>query len=200
MTGATPVQTLRVPAGTVLFRPDDACQGYVAVRSGCIRVVLTAENGREVVLYRVRPGDICLQTFNCLIEGRGYSAEGIVESDLEADLIPPAEFSRRVTDDPDFRAQLFSAVAHRFADLERLVEDVALTGFAARLARVLLRLADPQGRVDATHEALAAEVASGRAVVTRQLGRFVRDGLVQMTRGQIIILAPRELERLSHEW
>jgi CRP/FNR family transcriptional regulator len=33
------------------------------------------------------------------------------------------------------------AAARRFADFERLVEDVALTGFEARLARALLRLA-----------------------------------------------------------
>jgi CRP/FNR family transcriptional regulator len=190
---------LRVAAGSVLFRPDDACQGYVIVHSGCIRVVLTAENGREIVLYRVRPDDVCLQTFACLVEGRGYSAEGIVESDLIAELIPPAEFTRRIVADAGFREHLFGAVARRFADLERLVEDVALTGFSARLARVLLRLADSDGHIVITHEALAVEAASGRAVVTRQLGRFARDGLVQAARGPLLILDRERLARLTHE-
>ncbi|QJQ32016.1 Crp/Fnr family transcriptional regulator [Sphingomonas lacunae] len=191
--------SLSVPAGTIMFRPDDPCSGYVVVRSGSIRVVLTAENGREIVLYRVRPGDVCLQTFSCLVDHRHYSAEGIAETDLEADIIPPPEFDRRMADDAAFRNQLFAAVAQRFADLEQLVEDVALTGFEARLARLLLRLADPAGRVEATHESLAAEAGSGRAVVTRQLGRFARDGLVSMTRGQLQILDRAALEILSHE-
>ncbi len=54
---------MSVPRGAVLFRPEDPCQGFVLVRSGSIKVSLTAENGREIVLYRVRPGEICLQTF-----------------------------------------------------------------------------------------------------------------------------------------
>lgn len=192
-------QTVTVPAGTVLFRPDDACRGFVIVREGSIRVVLTAENGREIVLYRVRPGDVCLQTFACLIEGKDYSAEGVAETEVVAEMVPPAEFNRRIAEDTAFRRQLFAAVAHRFADLERLVEDVALTGLEARLARLLLRLADAQGRVMATHEALAAEAGSGRAVVTRQLGSFARDGLVRMSRGQIEIISRDALEIISHE-
>ena len=199
MSGPAAVQTLRVPAGTVLFRPDDACSGFVVVRAGSIRVVLTAENGRELVLYRVGPGDVCLQSFSCLVEGRPYSAEGIVESELTAELVPPAEFTRRIAEDEQFRAHLFGAVARRFADLERLVEDVALTGFSARLARVLLRLADSDGHIVITHEALAVEAASGRAVVTRQLGRFARDGLVQAARGRLLILDRERLARLTHE-
>lgn len=188
-----------VPAGTVLFRPDDACQGFVIVHQGTIRVVLTAENGREIVLYRVKPGDVCLQTFACLVEGRDYSAEGIAETEVTAEIVPVSEFNRRIAEDTAFRSQLFSAVAHRFGDLERLVEDVALTGVEARLARLLLRLADEDGRIVATHEALAAEAGSGRAVMTRQLGSFARDGLVRVSRGQIEIVSRDALEILSHE-
>jgi CRP/FNR family transcriptional regulator len=188
-----------VPAGTILFRPDDACAGYVIVHSGSIRVVLTAENGREIVLYRVRQGDVCLQTFSCLVEHRHYSAEGIAEADLVAEVISPEDFDRRLAEDPAFRHQLFTAVAHRFADLEQLVEDVALTGFEARLARLLLRLADASGRIEATHESLAAEAGSGRAVVTRQLGHFARNGLIMMARGQLQIMDRAALANLSHE-
>jgi CRP/FNR family transcriptional regulator len=188
---------LSVPAGTVLFRPDDACHGFVLVKAGTVRVVLTAENGREIVLYRVRSGDICLQTFGCLVENRPYSAEGIAETDLEAEIIPPADFTRRIGDDPAFRQQLFAAVAHRFADLEQLVEDVALTGFEARLARALIRLADREGIITATHEALATETGSGRAVVSRQLGRFAKSGLVTLTRGHTQIVDGQALSALA---
>jgi CRP/FNR family transcriptional regulator len=59
-----------VPAGTVLFGPDDRFRGFVMVRSGTNRVVPAAENGREIVLYGVQPGDVGLQTFACLVEER----------------------------------------------------------------------------------------------------------------------------------
>lgn len=190
---------LTCKAGTVLFRPDDPCRGFVSVETGAIRVMLTAENGREIVLYRVQPGEICLQTFNCLIGDQPYSAEGVAEGDLKATIIPPEEFRRRIAEDAAFRDQIFSAVALRFSDLEQLVEDVALTGLSARLARLLLRRADPSGRVEATHLELAVEAGSGRAVVSRMLGHFADDALVSLTRGHIVIVDKAALERLAHE-
>lgn len=189
--------SVKASRGDILFRPDDDCFGFVTVRSGTIRVSLTAENGREIVLYRVRPGEVCLQTFGCLIENRPYSAEGIAETDVELDIVPIAEFRTRLGADEAFRDQLLAAVALRFGDMERLVEDVALTGFDARLARALLRLMDADGVVSATHEDLAAEIGSGRAVVSRQLGQFAREGLIGLARGRIELLATELLRDIS---
>ncbi|MHA7816504.1 MAG: Crp/Fnr family transcriptional regulator [Pseudohaliea sp.] len=188
-----------IPAGTVLFRAGDPCRGFVLLHAGSLRVSLTAANGREVVLYRVAPGEVCLQTFSCLVEGRDYSARGVAETDLLAEIIPSADFHRAIAADETFRARVFGAVAQRFADFERLVEDVALTGFPARLARALLRLAGSRESVQATHEQLAAETASGRAVVSRQLARFADDGLVQGRRGAIRLLDRGALARLARD-
>lgn len=192
-------RALTCSAGTVLFRPEEACPGFLIIKSGSIRVSLTSANGREIVLYRVRPGDVCLQTFSCLIEGRDYSAEGVAETDLEADLIAPAAFQDLIAADGTFRDSVFRAVAHRFADFEQLVEDVALSGFEARLSRALLRLADGDGVVRATHDALAVETGSGRAVVSRQLGEFARQGLVSLSRGQVRLMDRQRLERVQSD-
>lgn len=191
MSAAIPLHALK---GHVLFRPDDACQGFVVLHEGVIRVSLTAANGREIVLYRVRPGDVCLQTFSCLVEGVAYASEGVAETDLVGELIPVAEFHRRMGDDADFRALVLGAVASRFHAFERLVEDVALSGFEARLARALLRLRGDDGQVHATHEQLAAETGSAREVVSRQLARFARAGWVTAGRGVIEL---RDLPRLE---
>ena len=192
------MSAMQIPAGTVLFRPDAECTGFVVVHGGSVKVSLTAENGREIVLYRVRPGGICLQTFGCLVNGSRYSAEGVAETDLELEVIPVGEFRRRVAEDTAFREQLFSAVAARFADLERLVEDVALSSVAERLARALLRLAGDGTMIDATHESLATEIGSARAVVSRQLGAFQRDGLIEITRGHITLRNRADLQVLAH--
>ncbi|HNN56104.1 MAG TPA: Crp/Fnr family transcriptional regulator [Novosphingobium sp.] len=189
---------MRVPKGQVLYRPDDECSGFVVVHAGSIKVSLTAENGREIVLYRVRPGEICLQTFGCLVNGTRYSAEAVAETDIELDVIPLAAFQQRIAADAPFRAQLFSAVASRFADLERLVEEVALASIEQRLARALLRLAGPDHRVGATHEQLATEIGSARAVVSRQLGTFARDGLIELARGHIELRDHGKLAMLAN--
>lgn len=158
---------------------------------------LTAANGREIVLYRVREGEVCLQTFSCLIENRRYSAEGLAETDLDAEIVAPEAFRTRMAGDENFRDDIFHAVARRFADFEQLVEDVALSGFEARLARALLRLADSGEIVSATHDKLAVETGSGRAVVSRQLQEFSRRNLVTATRGRIRLLDRRRLGELA---
>ncbi|MEO0063464.1 MAG: hypothetical protein RLZZ08_2024, partial [Pseudomonadota bacterium] len=188
-----------LPKGTVLFTPGQDCAGFVVLRRGTIKVTLTGESGREIVLYRVQPGEVCLQTFGCLITGTPYGAQGVADSDLELEVVPATSFQQRIVDDSLFRQQLFAAVAARFADMERLVEDVVLTGFEARLARTLLRLMDHGGRVCATHEELAAEMGSGRAAVSRGLAAFARSGLVTMERAAIQVIDAARLGMHAHD-
>lgn len=192
--GAHPV---KAAAGDVLFRPGDPCRGFLAVRSGSVRVGLTAANGREIVLYRVRPGEICLQTFSCLVAGAAYAAEGVAEDAVEAALIPPAAFNRLMAEDEAFRAAVLASVAGRFGDFEQVVQTLAFTGLEARIAAALLRLGDPSGEVRATHAELAAEIGSAREAVSRQLGLMSKAGLVDLARGRIRLQRPDALRRLS---
>ena len=102
-----------------------------------------------------------------------------------------------MANDRAFREELFAAVAARFVDLERLVEDVALSSIAERLARALLRLADAGDEVAATHDALATEIGSARAVVSRQIADFQRRGLIAASRGCIRLVERAQLEELA---
>jgi CRP/FNR family transcriptional regulator, anaerobic regulatory protein len=183
--------------GQSIFKPGQDCPGFLELKKGAIRVMLTGASGREVVLYRVHPGEVCLQTFSCLVDGTAYGAEGIIEADVEAELIPAAQFRKRMEDDSVFRQKVLSSVALRFSEYQQLVEDVALTGFDARLAKALLRLADPDGTVHATHAALAAETASGRAYVTRRLAAMAQKGIVEQLSDGIAIKDKRALEQIA---
>lgn len=183
--------------GQTIFQPGQECPGFLDLTKGSIRVMLTGASGREVVLYRVRPGEVCLQTFSCLVDGHTYGAKGIVETDIEGTLIPANLFRQQMETDPGFRQKVLSSVALRFSEYQQLVEDVALTGFDARLAKVLLRLTDPNGTVHATHSALAAETASGRAYVSRRLAAMARNGVVEQLPDGISIKDKRALEQIA---
>src|SRR6056297_3136832 len=103
MRGFIVARNVKAPAGQSVFRPGQECPGFLSLRAGSIRVTLAGASGREVVLYRVRPGEVCLQTFSCLMDGRVYAAEGIVESNIEGEMISPKEFRMRLENDKDFR-------------------------------------------------------------------------------------------------
>jgi len=50
-----------------------------------------------------------------------------------------------------------------------------------------------------THEALAAEIGSAREVVSRQLARFAKSGLIDSARGRVRIVSRAGLEQKSRE-
>jgi CRP/FNR family transcriptional regulator len=183
----------QIERGTVLFSPGQECFGFVALKKGSIKVVLTSVGGREIVLYHVHPGEICLQTFGCLTMGTSYSAFGIAEQNLELEIIPPTKFHELLASDSQFRQEIFNSVATRFADFERLVENVALSSVQMRLARALLRLSEDSSSVEMTHEGLANEIGSAREVVSRQLSKFAKSGIIEMARGKIEIINTKKL-------
>ena len=188
--------TARFHAGDVLFRPGDSARGWIVVRSGRIRVSLTADTGREVVLYRLTAGDSCLLTTSALLSSETLLAEAIAETDVEARLVPAAIFERLIGEDAAFRKEVLRNYAERVADLVVVIQDVMFHALPERLARWLL-LQARGGIVETTHQAIATELGSAREVVTRVLQRFEREGTLRVERGHIVLLNVGALQTLA---
>lgn len=176
-----------VPVGTVLFSEGAACQAYVLVLNGSVRVQKVSESGREIVLYRVERGQTCVLTTACLMTRAEYGAEGVAETPVKAAMLTAAAFEQLVDASPAFRRFVFEVYATRIADLLMLIEEVAFGRIDVRLAQVLLGHAarSPDGVVGATHQVLATELGTAREVVSRQLKEFERRGWVALARGRI---------------
>ena len=56
---------IRLPEKTTVFHQGDRCGNYLLVIEGSVKVMTRAENGREIVLYRLGPGDSCVLTTSC---------------------------------------------------------------------------------------------------------------------------------------
>lgn len=174
---------IAAPAGTVLFRPGEACERFVMLRSGSVRVQLLSDTGHEIVLYRVRAGETCVITTSCLIAHEAYSAEGISDGPVDALIVPLAVFEQLMATSAVFRGFVMAAFGTRLAELMHRIDDVAFRPIDARLAERLL--AAPQDTITTTHQALAVEIGTAREVVSRRLKAFERDGMVALARGAI---------------
>lgn len=188
----------RIPAGSVLFRPGDSCAGWLIVARGSVRVQLVDAEGHEIVLYRVGRGESCILTTCCLMAGNGYEAEGVVETELHALLVPRALFEQLLDRSRAFRHLVFSSFAVRLADLLGLVSQVAFARMDVRLAAVILdRGRCSGGLLEVRHQDLAAELGTAREVVSRQLKEFERRGWVRLRRCAIEILDTAALSELA---
>jgi CRP/FNR family transcriptional regulator len=185
-------------AGDTVFAPGLPATSFLLVLAGTILVRQLSAGGREIVLYRVTGGESCILTTACLLAGQPYGAEGIVESPhAQALALPKAVFDQLMADSAEFRSFVFADYASRITALLQVLEEVAFERIDKRLAHKLLELAGPGNRVQATHQELAVEVGSAREVVSRQLNEFQRRGWLRLARGQVVVTARAELERLA---
>lgn len=177
------------PDRTELFTEGDRCGGLLATVSGTIRVSKTSEEGKELLLYEVRPGEMCVLTLTCLLGEGAYPARGSASGEVKGALVPQSLFNEMVDRVPRFRAAVFSSLGERVAQLMRLVEEVAFHRLDQRLAGLLIREADHE-RADAvslTHQEIAERLGTSREIVSRVLGSFELQGLVQLGRKRIAI-------------
>lgn len=177
---------LRLKAGSVAFGPGKAAENMLLLLDGTLRVQQLAENGREVVLYRVTAGESCVMTTACMLAFEDYSAEGIAETDIAAAAVPRAVFEELLATSKEFRQFVFFAYSRRMTDLFHVIEDIAFRRMDIRLAETVLARAET-GVLKATHADLAKELGTAREVVSRQLAEFQRRGWVTLSRGQITV-------------
>lgn len=194
---ARAVQRVRLPAQSVVFRPGDVCDRFLFVLAGRVRVQQIAESGREIVLYRVGPGETCVLTTASLLGGDPYAAEGVTDDEVEALVLPLAGFQDLLATSDAFRRLVFRTYGRRLTQIMAVLEDVAFRRIDARLAAHLLARAGAASEVLATHHDLAVELGTAREVVSRQLKAFEQRGLVQATRGSVRILERAGLAALA---
>jgi CRP/FNR family transcriptional regulator len=189
-------QVIRVPADTVIFGPGKSPENMLLLLEGTVRVQQLAENGREVVLYRVTAGESCVLTTACMLAYEDYAAEGVAETDIVAAAIPRSVFDDLVATSKEFRTFVFSAYSRRITDLFHVIEDIAFRRMDIRLAQKILDRAEG-GELHATHAQLAAELGTAREVISRQLAEFQRRGWVSLGRGTVTVEDAAALRKLS---
>ena len=178
-----------------MFDAHSPCGGFPLVLSGTVKVMQRYPNGREMQLYKVRPGESCLLSGSCLLGHSDYTASGIAETDVEVLVVPPGDFHALIASDEAFRNHVFSLFGERLATLMSLVEAIAYQKLDQRLASLLLAKGDS---VRATHQALADELGSVREIVSRLLRAFEDKGWVDLARERILITDRPALSALAN--
>lgn len=190
------VSHVELSPGSEVFHCGQVAKNFLLVESGEVKVFSHSPDGRDVVLYRVGPGELCVLTTISLIGDQPYRAEAVTVSQTQAAIMSSQQFSELLNEDASFRTFVFDQLSARLADVLERMESLMFDRVNHRLVQCLLRLADRDGTVSLTHEGLAAEIGTAREVVSRHLKRLEQVSLISVHRGRIEI---RDQERLrSH--
>ena len=148
--------------------------GIPMVQRGRLRLFRTSDKGREMTLYRVREGELCVMAGVCAMGDVEYDFSIEAEKDSVLAVIPPDTFRELLYRSDPFKVFVFNALAER---LIRSVETIDMLIFASieeHIIKYLKKNANANNEVRTTHEKMAVELGSSREVITRQLKKLAK--------------------------
>jgi len=192
-------RVLEAEPETTLFSGNATCNNFMLILEGTIRIYQTAEDGREITLYRVQAGDLCILSLNSLLKNKSFNAIATTESNVKALVISSTSFKEMMNEIEPFRNYVISTLTERLCETIYLIQDTAFNHLNMRLACMLGGLFERnQGpTLKITHQELAFELGTTREVISRILKEFERQDCIKLSRGHIELSSAEGLRWFS---
>lgn len=184
--------------GFNLHSTDSECLGVLLIKNGGLRVYILSEDGREITLYRLSPGDVCVLSASCIINSITFDVHIDAESDTDAYLINIGAFSKLSNQNVYVENFAYKNTNERFSDVMWAMEQILFMSFDKRLAIFLLDeiTKTNSNELHFTQEQIAKYIGSAREVVSRMLKVFQTNGILEQSRGSINIIDKEKLREL----
>jgi len=186
---------MKVPAGTRLYREEEHCERFMWLLEGTVRVYKNSPEGREITLYRVNPGDICVLSLQSLLCGESFPAEAAAETDLMGLVLLESDFNKALDQSSGFRRYLLKILAQRIGNVMRLVSEVTFQRLDLRLACLIGQFFERSNGepIKITHAQVAKELGTTREMISRILKELEHQKCIRLLRGEIHLVSSESL-------
>jgi len=183
-------QVKSFPAGATILNINDYVKSIPIVLSGSIKVIQTDEDGREILLYYIKPSESCIMSVLAGLNENTSKIKAVVEEDAELLLIPVTKASEWIQKFPEWTDFIFALYQKRFEELLDVVNAVAFQKVDVRLFHLLRQKSSlfQSREILVTHQQLANELGITREAVSRVLKQMENEKLLTMTRNKITLL------------
>ena len=185
--------------GARVHSPTESCVGILLLRTGQLRAYLLSEDGRDVTLYRLFGGEVCILSASCVMDAVNFDLYIDAEEDTEAYCISAGIFRRLMQQNVYVRCYAYQMTAERFSDTMWTMQQVLFMSVDRRLAIFLTDELAKTGSEDVrlTHDQIARYMGSAREVVSRMLKYFAQEGWVKLYRGGVQVLDRKKLQQIA---
>ena len=184
---------------TLLRGGSADCAGLLLIRTGQLRAFVYSEEGREITLFRLFEGALCLFCAPCVIPSIQFEVTIQAEKDTEFWSIPVGVYQQLMAESAAVANYTNELMASRFSEVMSRMEQFMWRSMDRRVAAFLLQEAaiEETCELRITHETIANHLGSYREVITRTLREFQRAGMVRLSRGRVTILDREKLAALG---
>lgn len=185
--------------GEIILNKETDCNGVVIVKSGQLRACYETEDGKQITLYRLLEGDVCILTASCVLKNITFEVTLEAEKAGEVIFLPAAVWSRLLQQSEEARALSSELLGERFSEVMWVMEQMVSKNMGQRVAAFLLEQSVLENSMSfsMTHETIAKNLGTAREVVSRTLKYLENDGLLQLSRGKIALTDMKKLRELS---
>ena len=175
------------------------CTGVILVETGSLRVYMLSEEGKEITLYRLYAGDICMLSASCVLDSITFDVFVDAEEDSQCKVVAGCAFAEVADRVPALKIFSQEMALARFSEVMWVMQQIMFMSFDKRLAIFLLDEIAKTGsdEIKLTHEQIAKYMASAREVVSRMLKYFQTEGVVELFRGGIRITNKAKLRSIA---
>jgi CRP/FNR family transcriptional regulator, cyclic AMP receptor protein len=184
----------------ILVDFDELSTDVYFLLAGDVRVLMRTASGKEVILDEMRPGELFGEL--AAMDGIKRSANVTGLTRGETCVMPASVFREIVFSNQDVASRLFCLMSSRIRELNARFMEQTVLDLRHRLYSELLRLSSPRGerigeRVITPppfHHIMAARIGCRREQVTREFTMMSQEGLIERTRGALILRQPDVLQ------
>ena len=184
---------VKFEAGTNIHDGNE-CTGVILIKSGSLRLYLLSEEGKEITLYRLFPGEMCILSASCVLSSITFDVFVDSEENSECVVVGGCAYEDLARRMPDAKIFALESAAGSFSEIMWVMQQILFMSMDKRLAIFLLDEASKTGSdtIRLTHEQIAKYIGSAREVISRMLKYFSSEGLVTASRSEGIRLVDKK--------
>ena len=170
----------------VLMQLGDEIVFAPYVLKGVLRIVRQDNEGKEIFLYHLYPGQICAMAINCCQTRKKSMVKAIAEDDTDLMLIP-VNMVEEWMKYPEWKTFVNSTYGTRFTELMEVIDLIAFSNMDKQVLHYLqerARAANTKA-LFITHQQIADELHTHREAVSRLLRTMEDKKLVKLGRNVI---------------
>lgn len=175
------------------------CTGIILIKSGSLRIYILSDEGKEVTLYRLFPGEMCMLSASCVLREITFDVFVDAEEDSECVIVGGCAYEMLSQNMVEAKVFALETALSRFSDVIWVMQQILFMSMDKRLAIFLLDETAKSGSdtVALTHEQIAKYMGSAREVVSRMLKYFASEGMVEVSRKGVKLLDKPRIRKLT---